>query len=92
MGSWHYVGILYSLFGLGRISYEASAKSILADFYPKSRAVTFAYLNFILGLAATCYSFMVSDLSEYVLAISALVPILLIVPGYYYALLMPSDT
>mmetsp|Transcript_23942 Transcript_23942/g.31152 ORF Transcript_23942/g.31152 Transcript_23942/m.31152 type:complete len:288 (+) Transcript_23942:665-1528(+) len=91
MGSWDAVWAIYVLYGIGRISWETTTKTIVADFYPFSRAEAFAYLNFVSGLASTCYSFMTSDLTAGALAVSFLIPALMIVPGYYYALSAPSD-
>jgi MFS family permease len=91
LGNWNYIWMVYVLYGIGRISWETTTKAIVADFYPFARSTAFANLNFLSGLASTCYSFMTSDLSAAALAISFLVPALLILPGYYYALSVPSQ-
>jgi hypothetical protein len=65
---------------------------VFADFFTGlDRTPGFANLNFVAGLSATIYSFVISEASRVDLAVMVLVPAVLMLPGFYFARAVPSE-
>jgi len=90
---WEYVAPIFVAYGLARLSWESTTRALYADFFPNDRTTAFASLNFVVGLSASVYAYMLAGGVDAgtVLAATLLAPALLIVPGYFSARDAPSE-
>jgi MFS family permease len=93
LGHWRYMAPLFVAYGLARVSWENTTRALYADYFPSDRTTAFASLNFVVGMAASAYAYVLAagvD-SRLALASALLVPSLLLVPGYLHARNVPSE-
>jgi len=60
LGNWSSGVGLAVLYGMGRLTYENSAKAIYADLFPDKPAMAFASLNFVLGFFSSIFAYLLA--------------------------------
>jgi len=60
LGHWSSGVGLAMLYGMGRLTYENSAKAIYADLFPEKRAMAFASLNFVSGFFSSIFAYLLA--------------------------------
>ena len=93
LGHWSYVAPLFVFYGIGRMTWENTAKAIFADFFPgPERTTAFANLNFVAGLSASVFAYLLAGGEDQGAVLGGLLlgPAILMLPGYLYARATPS--
>jgi hypothetical protein len=60
LGHWSSMVPLAIMYGLGRITFENSAKAIYADMFSDTRAMAFASLNFVSGFCSSIFAYLLA--------------------------------
>ena len=60
LGHWSSGVGLAVLYGMGRLTFENSAKAIYADLFPDKRAMAFASLNFVSGFFSSIFAYLLA--------------------------------